>query len=99
AGLVVKLVERVAERRVQVLQIGLEHEREPEGLGYSEVQISQDVELELRAPVHGAPKLRRLWKDRDERRAHRAQLWPDRVQSFQLHLVGELECRRQIAHL
>src|SRR5439155_26481846 len=39
--LVVKLVERVAKRRVQLLQIRWERERKPERLGHAEVEIRQ----------------------------------------------------------
>src|SRR2546426_1105060 len=54
-GLVVKLVERVAERRVELLQIRWKREREPKGLGDAQVQIGQDVKLDLRAPTYARP--------------------------------------------
>ena len=81
-GLVVQLVERVAERRVELLQIRWKREREPEGLGHAEVEVGQDVELELRAPAHDPPVLRHLRRERNERGAQRSKLWPDRLQSF-----------------
>src|SRR5207237_7494845 len=83
--LVVKLVERVAKRRVQLLQIRWERESKPERLGHAEVEIRQHVELELRRPAHGPPVLRELRRERDDRGAQRSKLWPYRLQSFQLH--------------
>ena len=76
--LVVELVERGAERHVQLLQSGQKREGEPEGIGHAEVEISQHVELELRAPAHGPPVLRQLGRKGDEGGADERRL--DRVE-------------------
>src|SRR2546426_7394950 len=64
-GLVVKLVERVAERRVELLQIRWKREREPEGLGHAEVEVGQDIASRAGArPARTAPPAERAQRAR-----------------------------------